>query len=312
MCFGFFYIMNTFIATTALGDFYNINLKGKIKKYYKLEHVPECTIPKEEDLEFHSKWNNCFGQLIIENKQLYIGEWKNGKPDGKGTFYIDYHNNKLWRYEGSWKNGEYSGRGVYVDFDKKTYIGEFKNSERHGKGTLIWPNGLKREVTFKNGKVISFWNNASSEMRSKAKKKYLSIQEEARKFCDLYIHRSKLIQNESILNKSYIKYDLKAAAYNKYVGVCIYSESFKSAKEKKKGTGIYYEPVEGEIGHSKTPMLLIQINPVKNTAWFSKTLNGSQQEPGTCFWRDNLYEYQHNVSLKNCYGSPFIYDGKPN
>jgi hypothetical protein len=295
---GLLLIVETNAATNTLGNLNKkIYLKDKIKKYYKLQLVPDCIIPKKIDVQYHSKWNNCFGELKNVKGELYIGEWKNGKPDGLGTFYVDYDNDKLWRYEGSWKNGEFSGRGVFVEDSRKTYIGEFKNNKRHGKGTLIWPNGSARDVTYENDEIVNFWNNASFEKRAKAKKNYLTIPEKDRSLCDLYIGKSKLIKNVSILNKSYEKYDLKVAGNNGVIAFCLYSESYKSVKN------VGDKHRLGDLGHPKTPMLTIQINPIHNSAWFSKNLSGSASGMGTCFWPDN--SYQHNVDVNKCYGKPY-------
>ena len=50
------------------------------------------------------------------NKNVYIGELKDGKPHGKGV--------------STWKNGV-------------QYVGEWKEGKRHGQGRVTWKNGVK-------------------------------------------------------------------------------------------------------------------------------------------------------------------------
>ena len=68
--------------------------------------VAESQLPK---CEFENKeffiTQNCYGKYLISNKNKYDGEWKHGKPDGKGTM--------------THKNGD-------------IYIGEFKNGFKTG------------------------------------------------------------------------------------------------------------------------------------------------------------------------------------
>ena len=61
-----------------------------------------------------SMWSNCFGTFTFANREKYVGEFKNGKRNGRGnlTFY---------------------GGGKY--------IGEFKDDEFYGQGTLYNHHG---------------------------------------------------------------------------------------------------------------------------------------------------------------------------
>lgn len=56
-------------------------------------------------------WNSCLkhgkGTDIFANGDIYVGEYKNGKPDGDGTY--------------TWSNGA-------------TYVGQFKLGMKHGYG----------------------------------------------------------------------------------------------------------------------------------------------------------------------------------
>ena len=58
-----------------------------------------------------------------ENGEYYIGEFKNGLSNGKGTQY--YSNGKI-KYEGDFINHKYEGNGKYIYENGKYYIGQLK------------------------------------------------------------------------------------------------------------------------------------------------------------------------------------------
>ncbi len=83
---------------------------------------------------------NCIdgsGTMKWPNRDMYVGEWKNGKFHGVGTL--------IWangiKYTGDWKNGIEDGKGTVTWPNGTKYIGERYNAKAHGKGTMIWPNG---------------------------------------------------------------------------------------------------------------------------------------------------------------------------
>ena len=125
------------------------------------------------------RWNDCNGTSFPKKYEKYKGEWKDGKPHGKGIYVWELWNAK---YKGEWKDGKRHGTGVYVwnndNYDKGKYNGDWKNDmkdgygdlkatnkygefsysgywkdgKRHGKGT--WTNkNIKRIATWKNGKL---------------------------------------------------------------------------------------------------------------------------------------------------------------
>ena len=79
-------------------------------------------------------WHNCFGTYTSANGNKYVGEYKNGKRHGNGTFIYG-------------PKSEWAG-------DK--YVGEFKDGKRYGQGTYTWANGEKDVGEFKNGVLDGF------------------------------------------------------------------------------------------------------------------------------------------------------------
>ena len=67
----------------------------------------------------------------------YEGEWKAGKPEGRGVF--RFANGNV--YEGELKAGEKEGRGVYRFADGTVYDGEMKADKMEGRGVLRLASG---------------------------------------------------------------------------------------------------------------------------------------------------------------------------
>ena len=53
-------------------------------------------------------WNDCQGATKYENGDSYVGEWKDNKRHGKGTYrYADGN-----KYVGEWKDDDFNGKGT--------------------------------------------------------------------------------------------------------------------------------------------------------------------------------------------------------
>ena len=88
------------------------------------------------------------GISIYPGGAKYVGEFKDYKPHGYGTF--------VWtngdKYYGEWKDGKSDGNGTKVWKNGRKYLGTFKNDKLHGSGTLFYPDGKKYTGEFINGK----------------------------------------------------------------------------------------------------------------------------------------------------------------
>ena len=139
-----------------------LKAQEKIKK--EQETIPEC---QGDDVK---KWTNCKGLYksetghkykglfklgeilkgisIYPGGAKYVGEFKNYKPHGYGTF--------VWtngdKYYGEWKNGQSHGNGTKIWNNGRKYLGKFKKDKLHGSGTLFYPDGKKYEGEFIDGK----------------------------------------------------------------------------------------------------------------------------------------------------------------
>ena len=74
-----------------------------------------------------------------KKKKKYVGEMKDGKYEGRGTFY-DF-SGKI-EYDGYFKDGNYEGYGREYNFydNKLKYEGFFSNYKYNGKGVLYYKN----------------------------------------------------------------------------------------------------------------------------------------------------------------------------
>jgi len=99
------------------------------------------------------------GRLDFGEGYYYIGEIKDGEPNGKGAYYspVDslsregtFKDGELNGYgvtyvkgekihEGYYVDGERSGKGIMYALGEKMYEGDFLHDKRNGKGTQWWP-----------------------------------------------------------------------------------------------------------------------------------------------------------------------------
>jgi hypothetical protein len=79
----------------------------------------------------------------------YIGEIKNGKPNGMGV--AKYSSGNVKRYVGSFVNGVYSGRGTMLFTNGEFLTGSWTNNKINGKGTNLTSDGTFYVGDFKNG-----------------------------------------------------------------------------------------------------------------------------------------------------------------
>ena len=145
----------------------------------------------------HKNSNDFFNQPIKYGCK-YIGEYKDGKKEGKGIYYYEdggkyvgdfkndefngkgiYYCNNGNRYEGELKNGKCEGKGILYFKSGSIYDGEFKNDRREGKGIYYYNNGDRYEGDWKNdkkdGKGVIYYNNQDREMGDYLKGKQVGL-----------------------------------------------------------------------------------------------------------------------------------------
>ena len=112
---------------------------------------------KEDNSQQYSYFNNGLAngatKYIVDknNKIIFEGEFKNGKPKGYGKFSLV---NEGRYYEGIWDNTLLIGIETYKD--GTLYIGEFQNNKKEGVGMYRWPDGTIYYGEWKNDNMEGF------------------------------------------------------------------------------------------------------------------------------------------------------------
>jgi len=86
--------------------------------------------------------------MTYKNGDVYIGDYKNDKRNGKG---VSRFNNGSF-YKGDYTDDNMHGYGMYhFTYTGDVYTGEFENNNMHGKGTMTYKNGDVYEGEWKDG-----------------------------------------------------------------------------------------------------------------------------------------------------------------
>ena len=94
-----------------------------------------------------TRWTACFGTERTAG-YTYIGEFKDGKKNGTGTF--TWPNGMM--YVGEWRDDMSNGTGTFTWPDGGRYVGEFRDGKYHGTGTYTWPDGRRYVGEWRDGK----------------------------------------------------------------------------------------------------------------------------------------------------------------
>jgi len=124
-------------------------------KYFIVLSAVFCTavsaqsnLPQCQGSYASSTWHNCYGIARYPNGDRYEGEWRDGKTNGRGIYYVANGN----RYEGEFRDGKYNGRGIYYWTDGDRYEGEYRDDKRNGRGIAYHANGDRYEGEWRDGK----------------------------------------------------------------------------------------------------------------------------------------------------------------
>jgi hypothetical protein len=100
---------------------------------------PQINLPVCEGRDV-SRWTNCFGTQRRPSGAIYVGEFKNGKPDGQGalTFPKALRATEAppSKYVGEFKDGDFNGLGLHtyeIGFGRSDAIGRTEEG--------LWQNG---------------------------------------------------------------------------------------------------------------------------------------------------------------------------
>lgn len=128
---------------------YGSKTKDKINeliKVYKLKAV------KIENKDWYiGCWKDhaidIYGTMICQNGVIYEGEQLNGVWNGAGRKITEEET-----YEGVFKEGKFHGYGVYINSNGSSYKGNWVDGSQSGYGEEIWHDGAKYEGDFEKGR----------------------------------------------------------------------------------------------------------------------------------------------------------------
>lgn len=106
-----------------------------------------CTVLAQKLFRINIQTGNQKGEITY-NGYRYIGEYRDGKPNGQGKIYLTEDDS----YEGEWVDGTPHGYGTWVNNDLR-YEGLFAEGKPHGNGILWEKNGTRIEGTFVKGTI---------------------------------------------------------------------------------------------------------------------------------------------------------------
>ena len=90
------------------------------------------------------------GEMFINNKMKYFGNFSNNLPNKKGKI-INFKDNSI--YEGDLVNGKKQGKGTLKFNDGTVYEGDFIDDKYEGNGKLKFKNGCIYEGNFNNNLI---------------------------------------------------------------------------------------------------------------------------------------------------------------
>jgi len=145
---------------TILLLFLSINLIGNAEALTfqngKTQSNQESYVSELPDCKSSSTYkHNCIGTFTFASGDKYVGEWKDGKYSGQGTY--TFGHSSEWagdKYVGEWKDDKYNGQGTYTFASGNKYVGEWKDDKYNGQGTFTYAggDGEKYVGEFKNDK----------------------------------------------------------------------------------------------------------------------------------------------------------------
>ena len=96
-----------------------------------------------------------YGTFYFNDGEKYVGDWKNDKYDGNGTYYFNTSNDvDEEKFEGHWKNGKRNGQGTSYFRNGDRLEANFRNNEKDGEAKLIRKNGKTIIQLYSNGKLL--------------------------------------------------------------------------------------------------------------------------------------------------------------
>ena len=102
--------------------------------------------------------------------RMYVVEFKDGLPNGQGTYTFPSGE----KYAGEFKDGKFNGQGTWIHPDGRIYVGEWKDGKVHEQGTYTYTDGRKYVGEFKDTKT---WKGTEFDNDGNVTAAYHSIED---------------------------------------------------------------------------------------------------------------------------------------
>ena len=112
----------------------------------------EYTVLAQKLFRINIQTGNQKGEIIYEGDR-YVGEYRDGKPNGKGKLF--YSGDKLSTYEGGFVNGKCQGQGTLIWKSGHIYEGAWIDDVRERSRKMYWSNGKKFDGEWRNDKMLN-------------------------------------------------------------------------------------------------------------------------------------------------------------
>jgi hypothetical protein len=138
-----------------VGIFKKLFKKEKITKKYKNGDTYVGEVKNDKP--------HGHGTYTWADGRKYVGEWKDDSMCGQGTITV-----KESKFVGKFKDGErIQGTHTWISGESagNKYVGDFEGDEQHGQGTFTWADGDKYVGEYKDGKKYGQGTYTSNEIK---------------------------------------------------------------------------------------------------------------------------------------------------
>ncbi len=135
------------VAELAQSFTYRVECRGTTRQALAPPGVKPGALPSCPGAYNTATWTSCVGERTLPDGAKYVGEFRDGKSNGQGTY--TWSSGQI--YVGEWKDGKQHGQGTMTFAGGDKYVGEWKDGKRHGQGTTTLADGHKYVGEWKDG-----------------------------------------------------------------------------------------------------------------------------------------------------------------
>jgi hypothetical protein len=139
------------VAELAQSFTYRVECRGRSQQAGASPSIKQGRLPPCSGSYETATWTNCVGEFTSPSGAKYVGAFRNGMPNGQGTFTVSSGEFAGQKYVGAFRDGNSNGQGTITVPDGGKYVGTFRDGMPNGQGTYTFPNGGKYVGAFREG-----------------------------------------------------------------------------------------------------------------------------------------------------------------